>query len=549
MSLSELARARFGCGTSVAGVGLADVGPLGARGSVAEMAAARFSAAVELRPLVQSPVIATPGGGASRPIPGGVVTAAEGSSRPIPSERSVVNARGGSRKEKDTETGAPAARPFEGALEEADAERRKQAELLLPLLPPFCLPVAGGKGSSLPRLQYEEAAIRMLVNTGGKASDTLKYIRLFITDYREFRQVGAKVSVFPIESADALACRDWLRREGRPHAADRVPLAMKTASELSIPVTFVERSFVERRGAKEKRSQRAREAPPPLFVTRLAAAACEPAPGTSPPLVQKHREMYVDMVGASRGGGFHNSYLIPPSPGVADRPEGAFHLVCREDKLGREDVHQWVPMTDVRSGEPLGPWASEFVAARERGDKGFLISDWADASSKEKNVTQSLAVAMRGGKLVYAPKRRALASFTDAMPSAVGMTLEELRERRLTGTHLYRHLAGEVTEEIEWPEEEANVVGDWTDAKRDEAGGFSDPAPKPKRRSGTRKRYYAPNASRGKQIRVRTRFFGAIAAGLARFGIANLTDATSWADIFPKPPPAELMPFYGPAGA
>ena len=47
-------------------------------------------------------------------------------------------------------------------------------------------------------------------------------------------------------------------------------------------------------------------------------------------------------------------------------------------------------------------------------------------------------------------------------------------------------------------------------------------------------------------MKVRTRIAAACRAAFHRYGTQNLTWDTTWADMFPVPPPPELAQFYGP---
>jgi len=69
--------------------------------------------------------------------------------------------------------------------------------------------------------------------------------------------------------------------------------------------------FNERRGRRQA-AGKARKAPPPWLVWAICEAACNPPPGSTEVQIEKFRELYVDMLGASRGGGFHGSSVIPP---------------------------------------------------------------------------------------------------------------------------------------------------------------------------------------------------------------------------------------------
>ena len=424
----------------------------------------------------------------------------------------------------------------ESGEDEKRAFRERSAAALVSVLPPFSLKCEGGKGSSMPQTGYNQAAGRMIAGMGGTAASKSNALRLFLRDWAEWRSVFPPP--FPISTADAVACRNALRDGGQTTAADRVPGALEFAHELGLEVECDLGLFEERKPRGKAPPPKAREAPQPALVIAIAKAACDDAATMSPPMAAKAHETYMMMIGASRGGGLHDSKVVACEDGVMD-------LVISEDKLGRRDVEQSIPAIDVRTGEPL-EWAGAF--AQERIGLKFFISGWVKLTGKGGTsvlTAQALARDAGTGRLSFATKRTALRGVTEAQTVLTGWTEEALKEANLSGTHLYRHLAGELTTELRWPEPEGNVVGDWTTAtktEREAAGA----APRKRGRAGTRTRYYAPNATREEQVRVRTRYVKAIAAGLQHFGVGNVTGATTWSDVFPYPPPAGLEWCYGP---
>ena len=423
----------------------------------------------------------------------------------------------------------------ESGAEEKAVYREKCAAALVSVLPPYSLKCEGGKGSCMPQALYMAAATRMVVGLGGTAASASNALRLFLRDWSAWRAEWPPP--FPISTADAVACRNHLRDGGQPTAADRVPEALKFAHELGLAVEFDEALFSEHRPRIPVGPPKAREAPPPIVVVAIAAAACD-AGLLSAPMLEKARETYVMMVGASRGGGLHDS-------SVASFADNAFGLVISEDKLGRKDVELAVPALDLRTGEPL-TWAPDF--ARERIGLKFFVSGWVKSDGKGGASVLRASVLDRSadGRLAFCAKRMALKGVVEAMPILSGWSEAALKAAKLTGTHWARHLAGEVTELLKWPEPEANVVGDWTTATAAERAAGAQVGPAKKRgRGGTRKRYYAPNASRAEQIRIRARYVKALAAGLSRLGAEGVTEETSWDDVFPFPPPAGLEWCYG----
>lgn len=444
----------------------------------------------------------------------------------------------------------PAA-PTSGA-EEKEAKREHEAKLLLAVLPPRALPVIGGKGSSVPfdAAAYEADAIKFLVDKGGKSSAKVSGLRLFLEAFAVWREsVHAGAPVWPISSTDARSARETFCGVT---AKDRVAPSMLFASECQLPVEYIESVFEVRRLRKEMPEPKARDAAGPLLLYRLSCNARNPPPGTPPALVEKWHELYLDAALATRGGGLHDSKVSSAGsmhpPGVP----GAivWESVTAEDKLNRANVKQWTPAVDFVTGEAI-EWAPAFV--EDRAGVAFIVTDWVDglssAGKKSTSVTAAVDIKRAEGLPTFCPARRALKGLADAVPSAVGIPPAVLKARKWSGLHALRHVAGEVTYELGWLETEACVIADWTPAAPEARSARAAPptagrGARKRKAPTTRVQYYAPNATKVEQIRIRTRYFKAIAAGLRRFGYDNLTVDTTWSDIFPKPPPPEIAHFY-----
>jgi hypothetical protein len=191
-------------------------------------------------------------------------------------------------------------------------------------------------------------------------------------------------------------------------------------------------------------------------------------------------------------------------------------------------------------------WDEEWV--NERVGKKFVVSDW--EHGRYAKFEHAAGVKRDGdGGLVYCKARPAIEAMSATVSIVTGIPSDELKAGKLSGMHFVRHLAGELTEHLEWPDEDANVVGDWADQKKEPDGSYAAPAAKRPRRQSTRTKYYAPNASYARQMKVRLRFYAAMAAAFQHYGVDKISRDTTWEDLFPKPPPAALEPFYGPAVA
>ena len=94
--------------------------------------------------------------------------------------------------------------------------------------------------------------------------------------------------------------------------------------------------------------------------------------------------------------------------------------------------------------------------------------------------------------------RRRLASHRVLHPIAADLPMAALKDRRISGTHPYRHFTGEVSELLGWPAKEANILGDWTTSLADQEGAFKPEAPTRRvprvlAKSGTRSRPPVPS--------------------------------------------------------
>ena len=454
--------------------------------------------------------------------------------------------------------------PKSAPVDAQQAERRNkcllEARALLPLLPPRSLRVAGGLGSRVVSDRYEVEAVDLLADQGGERATNLINLRLFLVEYETWfasqpGRFGAPgMSLFPISSADAVSAR---RVFATAAARDRVQSAMQFADRLGLPVTYEESAFITKnpKVAASAPGSKAREAPGPWFVHSFSERLRVPPADITPARLEKMREFYVDALLSARSGGLQGSKMLAPDHSEVDkeRPVDVFSTVTAKDKLGRADVKQWAPMVDLVSGEVLS-WGRPFAAARD--GKKFVISDWVNGVNPVTGkpgaaIAHAVDVARDpGGGLLYCPEKRAYTGLCDCAPDAFGVSSAELKARKLSGTHIWRHLAGEVTEELEWPAHQADVLGDWSPAPKDPAAQAGVVVGAKRRRasgasSSTRRRYYAPHASRKQQLHARRRFAAAIKAGIAHFGAANLSKDTEWAEIFPKPAPSALAEFYG----
>jgi hypothetical protein len=135
----------------------------------------------------------------------------------------------------------------------------------------------------------------------------------------------------------------------------------------------------------------------------------------------------------------------------------------------------------------------------------------------------------------YAAERTALVTCQQAQVMSSGKSLADLQAMSLSGTHLFRKMASTVAKLAKWPEEEINVLGDWAPASDPEKG---------KKKGKSSAVVYHPDVSLREQCEVRTRYALLLQTAFAVYGIGNVTWETTWEDLLPFPPPADLEQFY-----
>ena len=130
------------------------------------------------------------------------------------------------------------------------------------------------------------------------------------------------------------------------------------------------------------------------------------------------------------------------------------------------------------------------------------------------------------------------------LAAVTGKTVEELKGLKLTGSHCWRNIGGEISGYMGWEAKDGNVLGDWANKVEPHEDRASRSKAKTTKTS-TRVRHYQPNFSRDVQIAVRTRYLQAIKEAFKTYGIGQITWETTWLDLFPEKPPPSLKAFYG----
>ena len=456
------------------------------------------------------------------------------------------------------------ARP-ESLADEEHTARVTAAGALLDFLTPEvylkCLKLPGVPGSRIPASSADprERAVARLADlaTGGKTGTKNDDLRRCLSDVARYNAAAGVVGgLWPIKADHAEAVRIWLEgkdsvlppKAAEPTAAARLSGALAYARDLGLPVEEIPTPMLGNKRVRTQRSigDKARSAPPPLLIVQMDAAARGGVLGA--PATIYAQLMYWDLMLQARGRDLHASEVIAPDASDPAKPPGVLHTINFLDKNDRADVHQWAPLLSLVDGEPL-PWASALVD-RLAGKCEFTFPDWVSAGTGKHGVLDAAELLLStDGSFSYCKKKRAASQITPIVARVSGRTIAELAAENLSGTHWMRNLGGDVTSYLDWPDKDADILGDW--ATPEPAGAQEPPQKRPRGKApprSTRQKFYRANSPRDEQIEVRTRFYQAVAAAIQAFGISNLTWGTTWRELIPPQAdaPAPLRPFYGP---
>ena len=447
--------------------------------------------------------------------------------------------------------------------EEDAASRDAAAKKLLACFPTGTLKAAGAGTSRVPAGAVRDPAgilIDRLANLGGKTGPKCDQLRLFLGEWAEFRAlVNMPGEVFPIVAVDAEMMMKWLLGElpdlpidaKRAGSAARIKPALDFASQLGLDVE-VDDSTLARRVTRVKRrgaSSSARSVPPPCFLARLVSSAAtgilSDGSTAGAPLLHYLRVTVCQMMHAARGKGVIGSYFVPPDASDRTRPTGVLHLVELEDKQLRQEVDHYAPAISPVDGTDIG-WMPELGASLE-GCK-FMCPDFVLPPGMPKDMRDVRSatgfVRKQAASLKYCGKVKAADQFTPALAAATGWSVEELKEAKLSGTHIWRKMGGTITELLLWDETDAVLVGEWSDP--DASNGRI----KRSAAASTRKlSYVVPEVQQETQIIVRSRYLQALSTAFETYGLDKVTDSTTWRDLFPEHPDGALQTFYGPRAA
>ena len=434
-------------------------------------------------------------------------------------------------------------------VEVTAAAARKQATELAKFLTAHGVPLLceSGAAKRLDKAKSrpdDEAFVDRLVVLGGKNGEPSKQLRLFLTDWRAYLELppaNSDLSLFPLDSASVSELLFWLKSEGKVAAVARVPAAMAFAQKLGYEVEIDESFLAVDWGARKPQGAEARAPLTPLACVLLERAAKGPWPADGQPEPSPDQfyaiQAWMMVMGTERpADAWHSVYTQSSYVRETGEPDGVVQRECCNDKLQRTGVVQWTlsegfeeeilsfpqAFATLMSGTKYRFPAFEYAPNKGLYADAKSATGWRDGSVKRAGTISRVAAA---------------AVATTTLSHVTGMSVDELKIAKWSGTNWPRHTAPDITS-MRWPTDEQAVFGDWTPTKTAVTGQGANTKSREKRstkKSASMPRRYAPNASRSDQIRVRTRWIRMARYFLEKYegGIEGLSIDTPWSDVIP----------------
>jgi len=468
------------------------------------------------------------------------------------------------------------------ALEPSQQKETKQLDAARKLL--RCLPERMTDVGSRPpgdlrsEAEVGAAMLRVLMARGSSANDDSRTMIRNLAEWRRTRDLCSKARgfeasepelLFPVSIQDLESFKAWMEAQGKmATCATKLADTVSGLRLLGLPVpqedgrlyaALRRRTMQVPAGAPRPN---ARQALPPKLVLEVEYMAefgyapsdqgqldeqgvQRPPPRTAsgelcPQQIYAIAEL-VQIKTTDRGDGVWSASY---DAGMA--PPGCGRYVTAIDKEQRTKVEQFFPLGGF--GMDATPNVERFIKSMDgRPVMPMYLSETGGAVSLARASRWAGDGTVTGAPFsTEAVGKRALA---EVSALASGLTLSELKSRKLSGTHADRHVGPELAGECSWPSEDIDALGGWAPPPADAPGGR--PARKVKRAAQSRSVIYRPRAEVSKVVAVRSRFVEAARAFIRRFGADNLTYETMWADLVPSVCPDDdehgsYAKFYGP---
>ena len=425
----------------------------------------------------------------------------------------------------------------------------------------------GSVSAALSVSDQVKTLMRRVVQAGGANGGASDKARLFIGDVKGFHEASEAlkgVPIFPMEHETIEAMSLRLKAESTvAESWKRIEKSCRLLLDIGLPVNVQPQLLLERPERKQAGTS-ARKMPPPMFIQLLentAMAAPQESNGMGVcPHTDYVRHQLLRMKHLGRGGQYHRSRFVNAEElgSLNITPiKDTFVTVADKDKLGRLDVTHVIPYepwsVSLEEMPDANWWVRPFVAFYS--GVGFMHIDYKAAphashlSGQRANaahpVTHASEWVMENGEFKCCAKAKAIRAETDVRSMWSGLSIQELRDAKLSGTHVERHMV-DVLKNPNWPAEEADVMGDWTPPKDP-----GQPAPPAGARRKSSRSAYTPNSTVKQQVEARLRFARMLQTAFKHYRdtVGRVTWETTWDDLLPVSPPECLKRFYGPKSA
>ena len=446
------------------------------------------------------------------------------------------------------------------ALEPSQQKETKQLDAARKLL--RCLPERMTDVGSRPpgdlrsEAEVGAAMLRVLMARGSSANDDSRTMIRNLAEWRRTRDLCSKARgfeasepelLFPVSIQDLESFKAWMEAQGKmATCATKLADTVSGLRLLGLPVpqedgrlyaALRRRTMQVPAGAPRPN---ARQALPPKLVLEVEYMAefgyapsdqgqldeqgvQRPPPRTAsgelcPQQIYAIAEL-VQIKTTDRGDGVWSASY---DAGMA--PPGCGRYVTAIDKEQRTKVEQFFPLGGF--GMDATPNVERFIKSMDgRPVMPMYLSETGGAVSLARASRWAGDGTVTGAPFsTEAVGKRALA---EVSALASGLTLSELKSRKLSGTHADRHVGPELAGECSWPSEDIDALGGWAPPPADAPGGR--PARKVKRAAQSRSVIYRPRAEVSKVVAVTRR--GAVltrCSACTRLSLAKTLRSPSW---------------------
>ena len=260
--------------------------------------------------------------------------------------------------------------------------------------------------------------------------------------------------------------------------------------------------------------------------------------------------------------------IVGPPPGPGDDVVAPPGPVADELEVPGDEAYtahwgvslcRWMPRHAAHWSR-RGFMCGDFIA--RDGNEGPAKSGQPDIRLPCKYVYEKDEHGQETDRLRYCESSKAKKAMEAADQNSSGFTKEQLQELNLSGTHGDRKLIATVVELTLWHTTEIGLVychalGTWKNPADVPQGSARQPPEilastgqprrgrKPSAKASARESYNT-SATMFYQVQARTKFARMMQTAFRLYGEKNITWETTWLDLFPADPPAELKRYYGP---